>query len=99
MFFPATVTLKPCTSRDSHHKPTYGTSQSPSCRYVKKTETIDNDVLTVAWLQFPPATVINKDDLITLPDSTTAPVTLVIPVYTPNQILVCVEVYLGKGAF
>lgn len=101
MFFPATVTLKPCISTDAHHKHTYGSSFSPSCKYAKKDQVVKDqmgaDLLTVAWLQFPLGTSVSVDDQMILPDNTNAPVVLVRTIHYPhNGLEMCTEVYLGK---
>ena len=100
MYFPSTVIRYPYASKDAHHKITYGTSASLSCKYSKKTQIVSDqsgkDILTIAWIQFAAGTSINEHDKIVLPDGTTAPVKLVIPVKYPHSgVAMCVEVYLG----
>lgn len=100
-FFPSTVTLKPAASVDAHHKVTYGTSSTPSCRYAKKDQVIrdngNNDILTIAWVQFPLGTSVSKNDQIVLPDGTTGPVVLTQLIHYPHTgAEMCIEVYLGK---
>lgn len=101
MGFPSTVTRYPYSSKDAHHKVTYGTSASLSCNYSKKDQVVSGqngkDILTAVWLQFPAGTSISEKDKIVLPDGTTGPVVLVIPVHYPhNGNPLCVEAYLGK---
>lgn len=102
MLFLSTVTRKPFASEDTHHKMTYGTSQSLSCRYSKKGQIVKDqhgkDVLTVGWVQFPKGTTVTKNDQIILPDGTTAPIVTEPRVihYPHNGAEMCIEVYLGK---
>lgn len=101
MYFPSTVTRYPYSSKDAHHKITYGTAVSLPCKYSKKTQIVSDqsgkDILTIAWLQFAAGTSVNERDKIVLPDGTTAPVKLVIPVKYPHTgVAMCVEAYLGK---
>lgn len=102
MLFPSTVIGYPASSIDAHHKITYGTAQSLSCRYAKKDQlTKDsngNDVLTIAWVQFPLGTTVSKNDKIVLPDGTTAPIVMSPRTihYPHNDEEMCIEVYLGK---
>ena len=99
MYFPATVTRYPYSSKNAHHAVTYGTPGTLSCKYSKVHEIIKDqngeDVLTSAWLQFPKGTVINDDDKIVLPDGSTAPIVKNDVILNHMNREVCVEVYLG----
>lgn len=101
LLFPSSVSRYPYSSTDAHHKVTYGTPQTLSCKYAKKEQVVSDQngqiFQTVAWLQFPAGTTISKKDKIILPDSTTGVVEIVIPVLYPhNGTAMCVEVYLSE---
>lgn len=102
MYFPSTVTLYPFVSEDGHHKMTYGTSSTPSCRYAKKDQILKDkagkDVLTVGWVQFPLGTPCSKNDKIVFPDGTTGPIVQASRTihYPHTGAEMCIEVYVGK---
>lgn len=104
MFFPSTVTRYPAVSKDAHHKITYGEAQELPCRYAKKDKILKdqngNDVLTIAWIQFPRGTELSKDDKLVLPDGTTSPIVIgPWTIHFPHTgAEMCIEVCLGKEA-
>lgn len=100
--FPSTVTRYPCSSKDAHHKVTYGTSVSLTCKYAKLSKMVtdqnSNEVLAVAWTQFPALTTINYDDKIVLPDGSFSKIVLIHRINNHMGIEKFVDVYYGEGS-
>lgn len=76
MFFPAQVTIYPYNSTDAHHKVTYGTPVTQSCKYSQVLKTLKDsngtEIITTGWLMFPPNISISEKDKIVLPDGKTS---------------------------
>ena len=102
MRFPSTVTRYPYASKDAHHKITWGTAGTLSCKYAKISKIItdanNKEVLAVAWTSFPKYTVINPDDKIVLPDGTFSKIVKIHAINTHTGKPVCVDVYYGEGS-
>jgi hypothetical protein len=102
MFFPSTVTRYPYASKDAHHKVTWGTPETLSCKYAKLSKKIDSqndqEVLAVAWTQFPAGTSVNYDDKIVLPDGSFSKIVKIYPIHNHMGREICVEVYYGEGS-
>src|SRR5574344_1479125 len=100
--FPSTVTRYPYSSKDAHHKITYGTSASLTCKYAKMSKRItgqDNtEVLAVAITQFPAGTTINYDDKIVLQDGSFSKIVKINRINNHIGVEQCVEVYYGEGS-
>ncbi len=97
--FPSSVTRYPFSSKDGHHKITYGTPATLTCKYAKMSKIIQGqggkDVLAVAWTQFPAGTSINSDDKIVLPDGSYSRIVKIHNINNHIGTAVCVEVYYG----
>jgi hypothetical protein len=98
--YPSTVTRYPYASKDAHHKITYGTSASLTCKYAKVSKIItdsnNKEVLAVAWTQFPAGTTINPDDKIVLPDGTYSKIVRIHAIHDHVGRANCVDVYYGE---
>jgi len=103
MFYPSTVTRYPYLNKNAHHKVTYGTAVTLSCKYAEKSEKIQDqngdEILTSAWLMFPAGAVINFDDKVILPDGESQKVVTVHRIRNHMGREICVEAYLTKGSF
>lgn len=102
MFFPAEATRYPYSTKDAHHKITYGTPNTLRCIYTKISKIIhDNNghaILAVAWTMFPKGTMVNYDDKIILPDGTFSPIVSIHTINDHRGREVCVIVYYGEGS-
>jgi len=102
MYFPSSVTRYPYSSKDAHHKVTWGTSATLTCKYAKMSKKIEdsngNEVLTVAWASFPAGTSINYDDKIVLPDGSFSKIVKIHSINDHMGRAVCVDVYFGEGS-
>lgn len=96
MFFPSTVTRHPYVSKDAHHKITWGTPETLSCKYAKISKKIENDTLITAWTSFPAGTSIHPDDKIVLPDGTFSKIVQIREINNHMGYPVCVDVYYGE---
>ena len=100
--FPSTVTRYPYVSKDAHHKITYGTSSSISCKYAKLSKQIsgqDNtEVLAVAVTQFPAGTAIGYNDKIVLPDGSFSKIVKINRINNHIGVEQCVEIYYGEDS-
>jgi hypothetical protein len=97
--FPSSVTRYPYSSKDAHHKITYGNSSTLSCKYAKISKIITDqdgkDVLAVAWTQFPAGTSIHPDDKIVLPDGTYSKIVKIHHINNHVGIEKFIDVYYG----
>ena len=100
--FPSSVTRYPYASKDAHHAITYGTAATLTCKYAKMSKLVtgqnNNEVLAVAWTQFPASTTIGYNDKIVLPDGTFSKIVKIHRINNHIGIEQCVEVYYGEGA-
>ena len=100
--FPSQVTRHPYVSKDGHHKITWGTPGTLSCKYAKMSKIItdqnNKEVLAVAWTQFPKGTSIHPDDKIVLPDETFSKIVKIHAINDHMGRPVCVDVYYGEGS-
>lgn len=100
--FPASVTRYPYVSKDAHHKVTWGVPETLPCRYAKLSKLVtdqnNQEVLAIAWTQFPAGTSVNYDDKIVLPDGSFSKIALVHHINDHVNRPVCVDVYYGEGS-
>jgi len=93
------VTRYPYASKDAHHAITYGTAETLACKYAKMSKLIQDsnneEVLTVAWTQFPAGTTIGYEDKIVLPDGSYSRIARIHRVHNHLGTEVCVETYYG----
>ena len=94
------MTRYPYSSKDAHHKITYGTALTLTCKYAKLSKIItdqnNKEVLAVAWTQFPAGTTILQDDKIVLPDGTYSKIVRIREINDHVGRAVCVDVYYGE---
>ncbi len=100
--FPSLVTRYPYVSKDAHHKITWGTPETLSCRYAKFSKKVEdqngNEVLSVAWTSFPAGTSINDNDKVVLPDGSFSKIVLIRKIHDHMGRDICTDVYYGEGS-
>jgi hypothetical protein len=102
MKYPQTVTLERYVSKDAYHNVTYGTPETiPAFIDYTIKKVIDftgTEIVTSAWISFPPGTIIDYKDRVTLPDGSKPVIGSIAPICNyRTRTTQYIEVYVSKG--